>query len=109
MSDVIRIVDRDGVVGHRQEPGGLLPVPSLADLSGGAVTIREAVEGDIPFIDALQKANSVGVGFMFAKQLEGHIAQGHVILAEDALERPVGYCIGVDRATFLKNLHTRTP
>lgn len=114
MSDVIRIVDRF------VEP--LLPVPSPADLAGGAVSIREGTVEDIPFIDALQKANSVGVGFMFAKQLEGHIAQGHVLVAEQVnSEQPtvtsglagasvhgspstvhshgsaVGYCIGVDK------------
>ncbi|XAL98306.1 hypothetical protein OT109_11920 [Phycisphaeraceae bacterium D3-23] len=118
MSDVIRVLkDVDG-----QVPGPLLPVPSPERLSGGAVSIRDAVESDIPFIDALQKANSAGVGFMHMATLQGHLAQGHVLVAEQVNSEPstvnsqghaspvhcspgtvhspaspVGYCIGVDK------------
>ena len=117
MSEVIRI-------DPSLSEGVLHPVPSPEDLAGGAVSIRGAVAGDIPFIDALQKANSAGVGFMHMATLEGHLAQGHILIAEAIKVNseqstvnseeagssvhcspgtahsggsPVGYCIGVDK------------
>ncbi len=50
------------------------------------VSIRLATLEDIPFIDALQKANSKMVGWMATKQLEGKINAGHVLLAEGRTE-----------------------
>jgi len=74
-----------------------LPIPSPEHLAGGALLIRDAAESDIPFIDALQKANNTAVGFMPNAQLAGHIEKNHVPVAEDAQGRAVGYGIGVDK------------
>ena len=51
---------------------------------------------DVPFIDALQKRHAKQVGWMPTKQLEGKIAGGQVIVAEEA-GTSVGYCIGHDQ------------
>ena len=88
MSDVMRVVEGES---------SLLPVPARDQLAGGAITIRDAVLSDFDFIDALQKQHKLGVGFMYTAQIMGHLAQGHVIIAEDTLGREVGYCIGVDK------------
>src|SRR5688572_22034932 len=77
---------------------------------------------DVPFIDSLQKLHTRMVGWMPTKQLEGKIAAGHVLIAEEVRSqksevgeedvgssprltsdlRPltsvrVGYCIGHDQ------------
>jgi hypothetical protein len=56
------------------------------------VSVRPGTMGDLPFIDALQKQQTHAVGWMPTKQLEGKIAAGHVLVAEDA-----GYCIARDQ------------
>src|SRR5687767_11673040 len=82
------------------------------------IHIRPATIEDIPFIDSLQKVHRKQVGFMPKGQLEGKIADGHVLVAEDRrsefgvrcsgkddpnAERrnpsaePAGYIISVDR------------
>jgi len=67
MSDII-------VPSKQIEP---LPLPSVD------VAIRPAVMGDLPFIDRLQKLHAKQVGWMPMKQLEGKIAAGQVIVAEE--------------------------
>jgi hypothetical protein len=69
------------IVNHRRE---------LVAFSGpreAGVRVREAVPGDdadLAFIDRLQKMHSKMVGWMPTGQLEGHIAKGHVLIAERA-------------------------
>jgi hypothetical protein len=61
------------------------------------VFVRGAVEGDIAFIDYLQKMHGHMVGWFPTKQLEKNIADGHVLIAEDAAKNAVGYCIARDQ------------
>jgi hypothetical protein len=75
------------------------------------VSVRQATDDDIPFIDALQKRHRKQVGFMSRGQLEGKIAAREVLVAEGPLPegplpdplpggeggRRVGYVIGTDR------------
>lgn len=95
MTDVIRI-DRSSDDESRglSEAGALIALPSQAQLG---VQVRDAVPGDLPFIDALQKKHSKAVGWMPTGQLEGHLQKGHVVIAEAAAAQPLGYCIGVDK------------
>ena len=51
------------------------------------ITVRPAVAGDAGFIDQLQKMHAHMVGWMPGKQIEGKIALGHVLVAEEATER----------------------
>lgn len=96
-----------------------LPAPRVP------ISIRPGTSGDIPFIDALQKAHTKQVGWMPGQQLEEKIGAGQVLLAEqtsevrdqksdgarhaslspltsdrcgsDLCHAPVGYVIGQDR------------
>ncbi len=79
------------------------------------VTIRPGVMGDVPFLDSLQKLHTKQVGWMPAKQFEGKIKAGHVLVAEvvsggsevvsdncrptthDVRPMPAGYLIGNDQ------------
>jgi len=61
------------------------------------VTIRAGVQGDVPFLDSLQKLHSKQVGWMPRAQFEGKIKLGHVLIAQDQAKQPVGYCIGNDQ------------
>ena len=54
-----------------------LPAPRVP------IVVRPAVMSDLPFIDRLQKLHSKQVGWMPTRQLEGKIAAGHVIVAEE--------------------------
>jgi hypothetical protein len=46
------------------------------------VMVRAAIANDLPFIDSLQKQHAKQVGWMPAKQLEGKVGMGHVLVAE---------------------------
>ncbi len=110
MTDVMRI-QGDGGQGVSEMTDGratcarrMVPLPA-AEAMG--VSVRPGVEGDLAFIDDLQRMHSKAVGWMPTGQLEGHIAKGHVMVAEapgskeegsqaDAIE-PIGYCIAVDK------------
>jgi len=80
---------------------------AIAPIPRSPVTIRAAVAADLPFIDGLQKLHTRQVGWMPTKQLEGKIAAGHVLIAEEPSPQPspgvpgegvrVGYCIGHDQ------------
>ncbi len=87
------------------------------------VTIRPGVMSDVPFVDSLQKMHTKQVGWMPTAQLEGHIAGGNVLIAEERHEGtearrhegeptddgthsvpsslrasvPIGYCLFKDR------------
>lgn len=109
MSDVIRIES------WRDEVG--CPPALPAPRGGRDVVIRAATGDDFAFIDALQKANSKAVGFMWEKAIRGHIAKGNVLVAEEVggnqgagvseaglpgagaagIPGAIGYVIGVDR------------
>src|SRR5215218_564801 len=96
----------------------IVPLPQVP------VSVRPATPADFPFIDSLQKKHSRMVGFMPAKQIEGKIAAGHVLVAEETrgqgeevtrgggtsdaspcplvpvspcLPERLGYCIATDR------------
>jgi hypothetical protein len=64
------------------------------------VTVRDAVpgaDGDLAFIDSLQKMHSHMVGFFPKQQMENYIAGGHVIIAMDEQKTPLGYCVAKDQ------------
>ena len=61
------------------------------------ITVRPAVAGDYSFIDRLQDMHSKALGFMPKAQLDGKIARGEVLVAEDEARLPIGYCISSDR------------
>src|SRR5688572_5193766 len=76
----------------------LVPIPPCD------VNVRAATMDDVAFIDALQKLHTRMVGWMPTKQLEGKIAAGHVLVAEEGPSTssgrsaaPIGYCIGHDQ------------
>ncbi len=50
------------------------------------INVRVAAMADLPFIDRLQKMHSKMVGWMPTKQLEGKIAAGQVIVAEESVD-----------------------
>src|SRR5262245_47567836 len=72
------------------------------------VVVRPATMQDLPFIDGLQKVETIQVGWMPTAQFEGKIKLGHVLIAEEPSplpspgvpgegDRRVGYCIGNDQ------------
>ena len=68
------------------------------------VTVRAAVPGDLPLIDALQKMHGHMVGFLPSKQIENYINDGNVVVAEEQAKAglsggaiPIGYCIFKDQ------------
>src|SRR5688500_17935372 len=93
----------------------IIPIPAVP------VSVRPATPADLPFVDALQKKHARMVGFMQRSALEGKIAGGHVLVAEEVAScelrvasnpgglsllatdnsqlatSPVGYCIGHDQ------------
>src|SRR5688500_10375418 len=87
-------------------PSSALPAaPAVSGAAGGAVvpaprcavSVRVATPADQPFIDGLQKMHTHMVGWMPGKQIEGKIAAGQVVIAEDERKAPVGYCISHDQ------------
>ena len=84
MSDVVRIVDSEVIdyessAGRSAPPG--VPLPAARPM-GEDIHIRPGVLSDYAFIDALQKANKKGVGFMWEKAIKGHLEKGNVLVAE---------------------------
>ncbi len=104
----------------RHEPNAL---PALPEAST-PISIRKAVMGDYPFIDALQKSEPRKLGFQFESALKKRIEQGNILVAEatrvnreqstvnsgegnpsvhyslgtgHSPAKPVGYVLGVDR------------
>lgn len=62
-----------------------------------AVSIRPAVQGDLLFVDQLQKIHGNAVGFQFMAALEQHVSQGAILIAEDRTHCPMGYILAKDR------------
>jgi hypothetical protein len=79
----------------------IIPIPRCP------ISVRDATVNDIAFIDQLQKMHGHMVGFMQRKALEGKIAAGHVVIAEEPSPQPspgvpgegvrLGYCISQDQ------------
>src|SRR4051812_38341323 len=82
------------------------------------ISVRVATLVDLSFIDSLQKKHTKMVGWMPTKQIEGKIAAGHVLIAEETADyadvtdgsnaessapsaqsavQSLGYCISQDR------------
>ncbi|MEM9753845.1 MAG: hypothetical protein AAF916_10740 [Planctomycetota bacterium] len=102
----------------------LLPLPG-ASLPGGDFDVRPGTLADLHWVDAAQKTEREGLGFRFTKELEGHVRDGRLWIAErmddvrcemgdvsrDASgadadikhqtspikHAPIGYCIAKDR------------
>lgn len=78
-------------------PRGLLPVRPRVE-----VLVRLAVDADFAFIDALQKAESDKVGFMYEQAIRKRMADGDLLIsevvdAESQQTEAVGYCMGLDK------------
>ncbi|MEM6393821.1 MAG: hypothetical protein AAF797_13690, partial [Planctomycetota bacterium] len=75
---------------------GVLPLRPTLD-----ITTRFATQDDFPFIDALQKAESDGLGFQYEQALRKRIDQHNILIADalgsDNRRISAGYCLGVDR------------
>ena len=69
----------------------IVPTPRLS------MSVRVAKDRDAAFIDQLQKMHSHMVGWMPAKQLQGKIEAGQVIVAEDEQKTALGYCVSQDQ------------
>jgi GNAT superfamily N-acetyltransferase len=76
---------------ERSDVPAILPAPRCP------VSVRPATMQDVPFVDYLQKMHTHMVGWMPSKQLESYIAGEHVLIAEDAHQTPLGYCIARDQ------------
>src|SRR5436190_18482203 len=61
------------------------------------MSVRLASENDYSFIDRLQDMHSKALGFMPKAQLQGKNKLGHVLIAEDEMRLPIGYCMSQDR------------
>ena len=61
---------------YRRGEGAVNPAPFLRQPTGTLA--------DLDWIDALQKANTDAVGFLFRAALEGHVRKGRVFVAEAA-------------------------
>ncbi len=90
----------------RATPATIVPAPLHP------IAIRVATMADLPFMDALQKANSKALGYFPTKQFEGYIEMGGVLVAwasspcssgemQDTgrmpVPQPLGYVISRDR------------
>jgi N-acetylglutamate synthase-like GNAT family acetyltransferase len=89
MSTLITKPNRNGLEARATQGA---PLPALRV----DVQVRPAMAADVPFIDTLQKAHTKQVGWMPRQQLQGKLAAGHVLVAEEA-GAPVGYVIGNDQ------------
>jgi hypothetical protein len=80
---------------HRETVNAIaapLPAPR------SAISIRVAVPTDLKFIDDLQRQHSHQVGWMAKSWFEKNIADGNIIIAEDAeTSHRVGYCLYKNR------------
>jgi hypothetical protein len=70
---------------------------AIVPVSRTPVSVRPAVAGDYPFIDRLQDMHSKALGFLRKAALEGKITNGEIVIAEDEMRLPIGYCIFSDR------------
>ncbi|NBC11110.1 MAG: hypothetical protein GVY24_05155 [Planctomycetes bacterium] len=92
MNEVVRIEGSDRpVLESREDRERRVPLPAPGSLPGGAIRVRNARPDDLSFIDSLQKMHTKAVGWMPTGQLEGHIAKGHVLVAEGIGERGGGH------------------
>ena len=91
----------EGLQGRGPRPFPCACAPLTPVVPRSPISIRAAVDSpgkaDFKFIDQLQKKHSKMVGFMPTAQIENNIIGGHVLIAEDELQRPIGYCIYRDR------------
>jgi hypothetical protein len=116
--------NRQSAIGNRQSEGHIATtMPAIIPIPRIPITVRPGRIDDLPFIDALQRAQTKQVGWMPTKQIEQKLASGQVLIAEEEdspqrhggteagsnLERasvspclrgeksPVGYVIASDR------------
>ena len=87
----------DALPGAVAQPSAAPPSALMVPTPRCAVSVRTGSADDFAFIDRLQKAHGHMVGWMPAKQLEGKIAAGHVLVAVGERGEPLGYCISQDR------------
>ncbi|MGB7159892.1 MAG: hypothetical protein WBD40_17630 [Tepidisphaeraceae bacterium] len=70
-----------------------LPAPRC----GHDVSIRVATMADVKFIADLQNVHYRQIGYFPTKQVEGYVATGGVLIAEDPAGAPLAHCISRDR------------
>ncbi|MEM8782527.1 MAG: hypothetical protein AAGE65_06665 [Planctomycetota bacterium] len=75
------------------EPSGRAPSPSPSLREGSralralpasevAFDVRRGTLDDLPWVDAMQKADRLGLGFRFMEELKGHVREGNLWVAE---------------------------
>ena len=69
----------------------IVPIPRCE------LSIRPATMSDYAFIDRLQDMHTKALGFMPKAQLESKIVAGHILVAEDEVQLPIGYVMSQDR------------
>lgn len=93
----------NGILLHHDGPAIALPAPRQA------ISIRTAVETDLPFIDALQKQHSKAVGWFPRQQLETNIRKGQILIAEQD-EGVAGHgAVPGCRGEGVNGAHTQSP
>ncbi len=78
-----------------QPTGGEVASPVVSRIED-VLRIRPGTEGDLKFVDDLQKRQSRELGFLPWKALEGKVKLGQVLVA-DVMGKPAGYLIASDR------------
>src|SRR3954466_162248 len=99
MDSSSRNVNRDDGLGETKLiiPQSAIAMNPVVPIARCELSVRVAGAGDYAFIDRLQAMHSKALGFMPRAQLQGKIAAGHVLVAEDAARLPIGYCMSQDR------------
>jgi hypothetical protein len=69
----------------------------LAIIPRCEVSVRPAVAGDYAFVDRLAAMHSKALGFTQKSVIEGKIAAGEILIAEDEMRLPIGYCSSSNR------------
>lgn len=65
------------------------------DTAGYKVTVRPAVEKDMPYLLELQRADSNALGHLTTTAIREHVKAGHVLIASAGRpRRPIGYVLG---------------
>ena len=75
------VIPGAGAMGLEVPGAGALPGGSLPG-AGAGVRVRAGVEGDLAWMDRLQKVHRKAVGWMPMGQLRGHVEKGNVWVAE---------------------------
>src|SRR3954471_4736319 len=60
-----------------------MPTAPTVPIPRSPVTVRVATLADLPFMDALQRANTRAVGYFPTRQFQDYLAAGQVVIGEE--------------------------